>query len=385
MDKKKQLVFNLNNFLLSTSHIFDFIQSQYDNTSLQHSKTIAFLSLKIAQKLKLSPEEMSDLCAYSLCHDIALNESKNKDINYYNLSEEKIKDFPFLLENKDILKYQGERYDGLGVFGLKKDEIPLFSSILYFCQTIDEKYDLSKNDIENRQNIISFAKENTNILFDKKIVDVFLDIATNIDFWIDIQNENDIVYFIFNNLHDFTIALDFQEVLKITNVLNNILNENSNLLENSRKMCEFYDFDHKDKYIFMITASLCNIGKLLIPLKILEKNEKLNQNEYEQIKAYPYYTKKILVNIMGFNDIALSASKVQEFLDGSGYPFSLEAKDMSLKDRLLITLNIYTALRSDKKYRKAYSHNESINILKKSVNNKKLDLSIVDDIDSILL
>jgi len=385
MDKKKQLVFNLNNFLLSTSHIFDFIQSQYSNTSLQHSKTIAFLSLKIAQKLKLNPEEMSDLCAYCLCHNIALNESKNKDTNYYNLSQRKIKDFPFLLENKDILKYQGERYDGLGVFGLKKDEIPLFSSILYFCQTIDEKYDLSKNDIENRQNIISFAKENTNILFDEKIVDVFLDIAKNIDFWIDIQNENDIVYFIFNNLHDFTIALDFEEVLKITNVLNDILNENSDLIENSKKMCEFYDFDHKDKYIFMITASLCNIGKLLIPLNILEKNEKLNQNEYEQIKAYPYYNKKILVNIMGFNDIALSASRVQEFLDGSGYPFSLEAKDMSLKDRLLITLNIYTALRSDKKYRKAYSHKESINILKKSVNNKKLDLSIVDDIDNVLL
>ena len=87
---------------------------------------------------------------------------------------------------------------------------------------------------------------------------------------------------------------------------------------------------------------------------------------------------------MGFNDISLSTSKVQEFLDGTGYPFSLEAKDMSFKDRLLVSLNIYTSLQNNKKYAKAYSHNETINILKELSNNKKLDGTIIDDIDSVL-
>lgn len=383
MDKKKQLSFNLNNLLLSTSHTFDFIESQYSNTSINHSKRIAFLSLKIGQELELNSREMFDLCAYCLCHDIALNESKIKGKVYSNLCEEKIKDFPFLCENNNILKYQNEKINGSGIFGLKEDEIPLFSKIIYFAHTLDEKFDLSKKDIENRNYIISFVKDNTSILFDEKISNIFLSISTNIDFWLDVQSENEILYFIFNNLHDFTITLDFEDVLNITKTFFNISDKDSSFIYNCQKMCEFYKFEHKDKCTFLISASLCKIGKLLIPLNILEKKDKLTINEYEEIKSYPYYTKKILSNIMGFNDISLWSSKVQELLDESGYPYKLSAKDMSLKDRVLSIINIYSSLIQEKKYRNPYSHHEAICILKEMSNNKKIDLSIVNDIDFV--
>ncbi len=52
--------------------------------------------------------------------------------------------------------------------------------------------------------------------FSKEIVDAFLDVASTIDFWLDIQNENDILYFIFATLYDFTITPTFEEVLKVT-------------------------------------------------------------------------------------------------------------------------------------------------------------------------
>jgi len=385
MDKKKQLAFNLNNFLLSTSHLLDNIELQHNNTSQNHSKRVAFLSLKMGQRLGFNPEEMFDLCAYSLCHDIALNEQKIKNKDYYELSEEKIKDFPFLSKKSNILKYQGEKFDGSGIYELKENAIPLFSQILFFTQFIDEKYDFSNKSIENRNEIITFVKNNSNILFDEKIVNLFIEISSSIDFWIDIQNENDIVYFIFNNLHDFTTALDFEEVLNITQSFCNIVDNKSKIVKNSEKMCDFYEFDHKDKYIFMITASLCNIGKLLIPTSILEKDENLSINEYEEIKSYPYFNKKILTNIMGFNDIALCSSKVQECLDSSGYPFKLGAKDLSFKDRLLSTLNKYSSLCSNKNYRSIHTHNEAILILKDEANNKKLDISIIEDIDKIFL
>lgn len=384
MDKKKQLAFNLNNFLLSTSHTLDFLESQHNNTSINHSKRIAFLSLKIGQKLGLNPREMFDLCAYSLCHDIALNESRTKDSKYYILSEEKIKDFPFIECKNNILKYQNERYDGLGTFGLKNNDIPLLSKILFFSQLLDEKFDLSKKDIQNRKEINSFVSENSKLLFDDTLVSAFLDISSNIDFWIDIQNENDIVYFIFNNLHDFSNSLDFEDVLKITSVFNDIMNNKSLLIDNCKKMCEFYEFEHKDKYTLMISASLCNIGKQLIPLEILEKNENLSNNEYEELKAYPYYNKKILSNIMGFNDIAICSSRIQESLDGKGYPFNLEAKDLSLKDRLLATLNIYNSLCTKKPHRNAYNKDEAFRLLEKMSEDKKIDLAIVNDIKKVL-
>jgi len=385
MDKKKQLIFNLNNFLLSTSHTLDFIESQYNNTKENHSKRIAFLSLKIAQKLNLNPKEMFDLCAYSLSHDIALNETKNKDERFSKLSEEKIKDFPFLSTYKDVLKYQNENIDGSGIFGLKDEEIPLLSKILRFSHILDEKFDLSKKDIQNRKDIINFVKKNNNTLFDKSISDIFIEISSNIEFWLDIQNENDILQFIFNNLHDFTRALDFEEVLNITKTFLNIIEQDSVLISNCEKMCEFYEFEHKDKYTFLIAASMSKIGKLLIPLNILDKKDALSENEYEEIKSYPHYNKKILANIMGFNDIALWSSKIQELLNESGYPYNLSGKDMSLKDRLLATVNIYTSLTHKKSFRNAYSKSEAIDILRDMVKKKKIDASIVNDIKTVLV
>lgn len=385
MDKKKQLIFNLNNFLLSTSHTLDFIESQYNNTKTNHSKRVAFLSLKIGQKLKLNPEEMFDLCAYSLCHDIALNETKEKEKKFAMLSEEKIKYFPFISKNNNILKYQNENVDGSGIFGLKNDQIPLLSKILNFTHTLDEKFNLSEKNIQNRKEIISFVKSSSNTVFDDNISKIFLDLCKEIEFWIDIQNENDILQFIFNNLHDFTTALDFEKVLGITKQFFYILEKDSTFISDCEKMCTFYEFEHKDKYTFLISASMSKIGKLLIPLKILEKEDSLNINEYEEIKAYPYHNKKILSNIMGFNDIALLSCKIQELLDGSGYPYNISAKDMSLKDRLIGTVNIYSSLIQKKSYRNSHSKIQAFDILKEMASNKKVDNSIIMDMNKVLV
>ena len=61
------------------------------------------------------------------------------------------------------------------------------------------------------------------------------------------------------------------------------------------------------------------------------------------------------------------------------------AKDMGLKDRLLGSVNIYTSLTQKKSYRLAYSKSEAIDILKDMAKNKKVDISIVNDINDILV
>ena len=57
---------------------------------------------------------------------------------------------------------------------------------------------------------------------------------------------------------------------------------------------------------------------------------------------------------------------------------------MSFKDRLIICLNIYSALREEKAYREAFSHQKAIEIMQDMANNKKIDESIVDIFDKIL-
>ncbi|PLY11346.1 MAG: phosphohydrolase [Arcobacter sp.] len=380
MDKKKELSFNLNNFLLALSLPIDYLRKDKCSTSINYSKRVAYLSLNIGRQLNLTPQEMSDLCSYSLLHSIGLFNCSNLSKEYCESSNDISKSFPFLLENKNILKYQSEYFDGSGLYGLKGDKTPLFSQILSFAIALENRFNLSSINTKERTELINFVKSSENELFSKKITDIFLEISQKCSFWLDLQNENEILYFIFGNLYDFTLTLKFEEVLKICSDLYFINNSDSHLLSYVEQMSDFYKFEHKDKFTLLIAASLCKIGKICISSSIIDKNSALDEFEYEEIKAYPYYTNKVLSNIIGFSDINSWAIKVQERVDKSGYPYSLAAKDLSLKDRLLAILVIYDSLRINKVYRKAYSHQESLDILKDLAKQGKIDISIVEDI-----
>ncbi len=384
MDKKRQMNFNLNNFLLSLSNAFDEVESRYFNTSKNHSKRVAYLSLKFALEFNYKQDALFDICAYSLMHNIALSQAKEDKEKFCNLANEYAMKLPFdFKEQKDVLKYQYESFDGSGPFNLKEYDIPLFSQFIYFANHIDTKFDLSKNSVENRTKILAYIKDKENILFSSDLVECFEEFTQTQSFWLDLQNENELLTFIFSTLQDKTIVLDFEELLEITSIFTLFTNENLNIIENASRVAEFYNFEHKDKQTFMIAASLCNIGKLYIDEKILNKQNSLDDNEYEEIKAYPYYTKKVLSNIIGFNDLCSYAYKVQEQIDANGYPFSLEAKDLSLKDRSLALVNIYTALTSNKPYRKAYTKKEAFDILEQKVKENRVDETIVNDFKEI--
>jgi len=383
MNKKKQMQFNLNNFLLATSIALDFVSKERYKISLGHAKRVAFIALSIGIKMDLSKEELSDLCAYSLVSSIGLNQS-NDDKDFCEISNECVKDFPFLTQNKNILKYQKEKIDGSGIFALKGDEIPLFSQIIFLAKTLDTMYDFGKENIKNRFDAIEFTKDKLDMYFSRQIIEKFFECVREVAFWQDMLNEQDTLIFIYSSLHDFTQALDFEEILKITTNFYKIENPQSKLIELSEVMCDFYEFEHKDKLTFLIATSLCNIGKLTLGKELLEKEQELNIYEIEKIKTYPYYTKKILQNIIGFSDITSWASKVQERLDGSGYILSLTGKDLTFKDRLLQSLNAYNALRQNRVYRELFSHNEAIEILKFEASENRFDIAIIEDIDRVL-
>jgi HD-GYP domain-containing protein (c-di-GMP phosphodiesterase class II) len=388
MDKKKQMNFNLNNFLLSISFLLDCVDNEEESTSVNHSKRVAYLSLNIGIKLNLSPALMFDLCAYCLCHNLTLYPKGTENCNeqiYLETLNEKMKYFPFQSEEINVLKYQNERYDGSGTFNIKSEDTSILSQILSFSHLIDQKFDLSNRDIQNRIDISTFLDESSGSLLNPKFVNIYKELNSKASFYLDLQNEYEILYFIYANLHDFTIAMDLEKVLKLTSTIFKVVDTNSLLIENCQIACNYYNFDHKDKYTFLIAASLCNIGKLSISSEILNKASNFTENEYELIKAYPYYTNKALTNIMGFNDIAKCSSKVQENISSKGYPFGLTAKDLSFKDLLLSSLLIYSSLTQDKAYRKAFTHNEAINIMNDLVNEKILDKGIITDMGKVFI
>ncbi len=125
-------------------------------------------------------------------------------------------------------------------------------------------------------------------------------------------------------------------------------------------------------------AGLCHdLGKVSIPLRILDKPDKLTENEYRVMKRHVTYTKEILYGKMDY-DIVEIAYRHHERLDGSGYPNKVKGEHMTIDQNILQVADVISALIAKRSYKDAWDISVVIDILDKNVMDNKLDKRVVE-------
>lgn len=396
--------FNLNAFLGAVANTLDTIEIEIFGMATNHSKRIAYISLKIASELQLTKEEIFDLASLAIMHDNGasmkilhdnLKGTVKEKINilesrkeHCSIGEDNLKSFPFLTNPQNIIRYHHEKYDGSGFFGLSKDEIPLLSQIISLSDTLDLAFDL-RNPV-NKHIINAFVYDHRNMYFSYKLADAFLKISAEEEFWKALSDEG-----IDDNLKivtpEFNNEVSYHEIHTITKTFSKIIDSkseytqthSSGLSEKITKMAKFYKMDTTMTLKLVIATDLHDLGKLAISNKLLDKPGKLSKVEFEEIKKHPNVTKQCLKDINGFEEITKWASNHHEKLDGSGYPEGLKAKDLDFNSRLIACLDIYQALREERPYRKSMDHNNAMEILQSMADGGQLDINIVGDINTV--
>lgn len=117
-------------------------------------------------------------------------------------------------------------------------------------------------------------------------------------------------------------------------------------------------------------ALLHDVGKLKIPLDIINKNGKLTDREFEQMKAHPKYGYDILGKSKGLSERSrMVALQHHEKYQGGGYPNRLKGNQISLFSRICAIADVYDALTTDRPYRVAMSPYEAMKILNAGIEN----------------
>ena len=112
-------------------------------------------------------------------------------------------------------------------------------------------------------------------------------------------------------------------------------------------------------------ATLHDLGKIGVSEAILRKKTKLTKKEYEEIKKHSEIGADIIRPIHFLRDLVPLIRCHHERWDGRGYPDGLKKKEIPLGARIISVADAYQALTSRRSYRKAYSKNEAVRILKK--------------------
>lgn len=106
-----------------------------------------------------------------------------------------------------------------------------------------------------------------------------------------------------------------------------------------------------DLYTLRIGGLFHDVGKIGIPDNILTKNDKLTDEEYEEIKQHPSIGAKILSNAAIFTDIVPIVKHHHERYDGTGYPDHLKGEEIPYMARIVAVADAFDAMASRRPYR----------------------------------
>ena len=96
---------------------------------------------------------------------------------------------------------------------------------------------------------------------------------------------------------------------------------------------------------------LHDIGKIGIPLEIINKTSRLTDEEYSTIKSHTVIGANILQTIVEFPELAIGARSHHERYDGRGYPDGLSGERIPEAARIIAVADAYDAMTSRRSYR----------------------------------
>lgn len=112
-----------------------------------------------------------------------------------------------------------------------------------------------------------------------------------------------------------------------------------------------------DELIDLCQAGLCHdLGKQKIPLEILNKPERLTNEEFEIIKSHPKASYDMIYNNSEISAVVRQAVICHhENENGSGYPFGKDGSQLPLLAKIIHAVDVYDALTSKRPYKDPYS------------------------------
>lgn len=115
-----------------------------------------------------------------------------------------------------------------------------------------------------------------------------------------------------------------------------------------------------------LLASLHDLGKVGVRDEILTKPGTLTEKEWVEMKRHPEIGFRIAKTSPELAPIAEGILCHHEWWDGKGYPRGICSESIPLISRIVAVVDAYDAMTSDRPYRKALSHEEAVERIRKN-------------------
>lgn len=123
-------------------------------------------------------------------------------------------------------------------------------------------------------------------------------------------------------------------------------------------------FDRQELEQIGLCGLLHDVGKMRVPLDIINKPEALTDKEMKMMRSHTVHGRNLLMSTPDLmHGVIDSAYCHHERLDGTGYPRKLKAQNISRITRIITIVDAYDAMTADRVYDKAKTTTEALKII----------------------
>jgi HD-GYP domain-containing protein (c-di-GMP phosphodiesterase class II) len=141
---------------------------------------------------------------------------------------------------------------------------------------------------------------------------------------------------------------------------------------------EYLGVKGRDLEALGMSAILHDLGKSKINYEIINKNGKLSDDEFAQMKKHPALGHEIALKLGITDERILSGIRHHhEKIEGGGYPDNLKGNQISQFARIIGVCDVFDALSTKRSYKDAMNSFESLMLMKHQMVGH-LDMSMVD-------
>jgi len=119
----------------------------------------------------------------------------------------------------------------------------------------------------------------------------------------------------------------------------------------AREIAARFGYNQKQQDEIYMMGLLHDVGKIGVPDAVINKPDKLTDEEYALIKTHPAKGDRILKNIKERPKLAVGARWHHERYDGRGYPDGLKGDAIPEEARIIAVADAYDAMTSRRSYR----------------------------------
>jgi len=145
----------------------------------------------------------------------------------------------------------------------------------------------------------------------------------------------------------------------------------------SRAIAQRAGFSKREEELVHIAALLHDIGKFILPDRILKANVPLTDEDWMLIRRHPQQGARVVSSLDGYGPVAEIILAHHERIDGKGYPRGLSGEEIPELARIISVADTYDVMTARDSYRSPISTYEAIQELRR-VSGKQLDARFVD-------